>query len=79
MDNNFEIVELDSGEIALRREGEENAPMIKIQFCDDTKKKFLDGHVDVAKAMLQAGMQVVEASYKRKYQALHEEESRVIH
>lgn len=56
----FEIVELDNGDIALRRA---DAPMqealVKIQFSDDAKASLQTHQVDVARVMLEAGVRKV--------------------
>lgn len=58
----FEVVELASGEIALQRVdlvgGQE--PLVTIRFSHEAKHYLKDRHGEVAKVMIEAGMQVVE-------------------
>jgi hypothetical protein len=54
----LEIVELENGKVALRRSDDESDPLVIIEFSTDARD-FLQGHyVEVAKAMISAGMQV---------------------
>lgn len=54
----LEIVELANGKVALRRSDEDGEPLLVIEFSPDAKD-FLQGHyIEVAKAMISAGMQV---------------------
>lgn len=55
----YEIVELPSGEIALQRAGGEGEPLVSIKFSKESEH-FLDSiKADVAKAMIEAGLDVV--------------------
>jgi len=54
----LEIVELDDGRVALRRSDDDGEPLLVIEFSDDARD-FLQGqYLEVAKAMITAGMQV---------------------
>lgn len=54
----LEIVELENGKVALRRSDDEAAPLVVIEFSGEAQD-FLQGHyIEVAKAMINAGMQV---------------------
>ncbi|MCJ8169213.1 hypothetical protein [Atopomonas sediminilitoris] len=54
----LEIVELEDGRIALRRSEEEGEPLVIIEFSGDAKG-FLHGQqVEVAKAMMNVGVQM---------------------
>ncbi len=53
----LEIVELDDGRVALRRSDDDGEPLLVIEFSDDARD-FLQGqYLEVAKAMITAGMQ----------------------
>src|SRR5690606_12506436 len=53
----LEIVELADGTVALRRPDEEGRPLLVIEFSEGGRE-FLQGHyVEVAKAMIDTGMQ----------------------
>jgi|TARA_B100000780_G_scaffold223192_1_gene162299 hypothetical protein len=54
----YELVVLDDGEIALQRSGSDE-PLVRISFSPSVLA-YLDGkHVDVAKSMMDAGIQTV--------------------
>ena len=54
----YELVVLDDGEIALQRAGSDE-PLVRISFSPSVME-YLDGkHVDVAKSMMDAGIQTV--------------------
>ena len=54
----LEIVELANGKVVLRRSDDDGEPLVVIEFSTDAKD-FLNGHhIDVAKAMISAGMQM---------------------
>jgi len=54
----YELVMLDDGEVALQRAGSDE-PLVRISFSDSVLE-YLDGkHIDVAKSMMDAGIQTV--------------------
>ena len=54
----YELVILDDGEVALQRAGSDE-PLVRISFSDSVLE-YLDGkHIDVAKSMMDAGIQTV--------------------
>lgn len=53
----YEIIELSSGEIALRRANEEGEPLVTIRFSEESLYFLQDAKYDVAKAMIEAGME----------------------
>jgi hypothetical protein len=54
----YELVVLDDGEVALQRAGSDEA-LVRISFSDSVLE-YLDGkHIDVAKSMMDAGIQTV--------------------
>jgi hypothetical protein len=56
----YEIVMLPNGEFVLRRADEQEEPLIKIQFSRDAQSILQDAGMDVAKAMIDAGIDMVE-------------------
>lgn len=53
----YEIVELDNGDIVLRRADDENAePLVQIRFSEESLLYMGDAKFAVAKAMIEAGM-----------------------
>ena len=55
----FEIVELSDGDIALKRSDGEGEPLVKISFSGDAKMSFPEQHLEIAKAMIEAGVRKV--------------------
>ncbi|MEE4661526.1 MAG: hypothetical protein V2J89_13730 [Halieaceae bacterium] len=53
----LEIVELPNGDIVLQRAEEEGEALVTIQFSDESKDYLLDNALEVARAMIQAGIQ----------------------
>lgn len=53
----LEIIDLGNGEIVLQRAGDDSEPLVRIRFSDETRMYLMDNGLDVAKAMIQAGMQ----------------------
>lgn len=54
----FELIMMDNGEVALKRSGSDE-PLVRINFSKEVLN-YLDGkHVDVAKSMMDAGIQTV--------------------
>ncbi len=59
----LEIVELEDGKIVLRRSDAEGEPLVKIEFSEDTRAFLTDATMDVAKAMIGAGIELVSEMY----------------
>jgi hypothetical protein len=56
----YEIVELESGDVALQKTGASNEePLVKIQFSVESKEYLGGARFEVAKAMIEAGLDVV--------------------
>ena len=55
----LEIVQLPSGDIVLQRSDKEGEPLINIRFSDESKAYIGDARMDIAKVMIQAGIQAV--------------------
>ena len=54
----LEIVDLGDGEIVLQRaDDEEGEPLVSIQFSEETTAYLMENNLEVAKAMIQAGIQ----------------------
>ena len=53
----LEIVELANGEIVLQRADGKGEPLINIKFSDESKAYMPDVQVEIAKAMIHAGVQ----------------------
>ncbi len=54
----LEIVDLGNGEIVLQRAEEADAePLVRIQFSDESRTYLMDNGLEVARAMIQAGIE----------------------
>ncbi|WP_120995714.1 hypothetical protein HKW98_13000 [Stutzerimonas urumqiensis] len=72
----LEIVELPDGRIVLRR-AEDEGVLLTLDFSDDAKL-FLQGqHVEVAKAMINVGVQLAGRMSEGEFES--QEEARVLH
>lgn len=78
----FEIVELDDGDIALKRSDGEGEPLVRISFSGDAKMSFPQQHVEIAKAMIEAGVRKVgelSGVAVEDTSAIAEVEQRIVH
>jgi hypothetical protein len=57
----LEIVDLGDGEIVLQRAEDDSQPLLRIQFSDEARDYLMDNGLEVAKVMIQAGMQAAAA------------------
>jgi len=55
----LEIVELPNGEYALKRADDEGESLVNIRFSEESKHYLEGATLDVAKVMIQAGIQAV--------------------
>jgi hypothetical protein len=53
----YEIVELPNGDIVLQRTDDAAEPLVSIRFSADSLSFMREGKFDVAKAMIEAGME----------------------
>ena len=58
----YEIVELANGEIALQRSDNDGEPLVTIRFSKESEFFLDDIKADVAKAMIEAGLEIVTES-----------------
>lgn len=56
----YEIVMLSDGDFALQRADEKEEPLIRIHFSDEARGLLQDASMDVVKAMIDAGIDMVE-------------------
>ena len=73
----FEIVELSSGEIVLRRPNQADEPLVSIRFSSDARVALGEAIADVGKAMIGTGVEMVGQIFDEEDAA--EERSRVLH
>ena len=57
----LEIVDLGDGEIVLQRAEDDSEPLVTISFSDESRVYMMDNGLEVAKAMIQAGIQAAAA------------------
>ena len=55
----LEIVDLGDGEIVLQRADDDSEPLVTIRFSEESRVYMMDNSLEVAKAMIQAGIQAV--------------------
>jgi hypothetical protein len=53
----LEIVDLGDGEVVLQRADDESEPLVSIQFSEEASAYLMDHDLEVAKVMIQAGIQ----------------------
>ncbi|OZB19663.1 MAG: hypothetical protein B7X58_02350 [Marinobacter sp. 34-60-7] len=53
----YEIVQLSNGDYALRRIDDDSAPLVRISFSQEAREMMEDRDVNVAKAMIAAGIE----------------------
>lgn len=80
----LEIVDRGDGEIVLRRSDDDSEPLVVIRFSDEARDYMLGNGLEVAKAMLEAGIQAAAAisqGGEAEIEALQEwqEPSRILH
>lgn len=56
----YEIVMLPDGDFALQRADEQDEPLIRIHFSEEAQVMLQSAGLDVAKAMIDAGIDMVE-------------------
>ncbi|MBQ0797824.1 MAG: hypothetical protein KBT63_00970 [Porticoccaceae bacterium] len=76
----YEIIELPDGEYALQRSGEEGEPLVTIGFSEEARLYLLESGMDVARAMIDAGINAVESlGTDAERELLEFDEHRVLH
>ena len=77
----LEIVDLGDGEIVLQRADDDSEPLVTIRFSDESRVYLMDNGLEVAKAMIQAGIQAAAAIAEQGEQETNEATtaSRVLH
>lgn len=53
----YEIIELPNGDVVLRRVDEDGEPLLSIRFSPESQHYLKDGKFEIAKAMIEAGME----------------------
>ena len=53
----LEIVDLGDGEVVLQRADDDSEPLVSIQFSEKASAYLMENNLEVAKVMIQAGIQ----------------------
>ena len=53
----LEIVDLGDGEVVLQRADDDSEPLVSIQFSEEASAYLMENNLEVAKVMIQAGLQ----------------------
>ena len=53
----LEIVDLGDGEVVLQRADDDSEPLVSIQFSEEASNYLMENNFEVAKVMIQAGIQ----------------------
>ncbi len=77
----LEIVDLGDGEVVLQRADDESEPLVTIRFSEESRLYLMDNGLEVARAMIQAGIQAAAALAEQGEVEIEatSEPSRVIH
>ena len=79
----LEIVDLGDGEVVLQRADDDSEPLVTIRFSEESRLYMMDNTLEVAKAMIQAGIQTFAELAEQADQTAAEEmdmlPERVVH
>ena len=79
----LEIVDLGNGEIVLQRADDDSEPLVRIAFSEESRIYLMDNGLEVAKAMIQAGIQAAATLAEQQdleiEATMDEAPSRVLH
>lgn len=56
-DTRIELVQLENGDIALRRADEPDKPLVTIRISDEVQDLMPDDKIDIAQSMVEAGLE----------------------
>jgi hypothetical protein len=78
----YEIVELPSGEIVLKRGDDENhhsEPLVTLKFSEESIAFLGAARFEVAKAMIEAGMEAATELAEQNSEEIIQDESEIVH
>jgi hypothetical protein len=79
----LEIVEMPNGDVVLQRADDDGEPLVVVQFSEESRIYLMDGTLEVARAMIQAGIQaaaqLAEQGEVELGEELTDEQTRIIH
>lgn len=61
----LKIVDLGDGEVVLQRAEDDSEPLVSIQFSEEASAYLMDNNLEVAKIMIQAGIQAAAKMAER--------------
>lgn len=71
----LEIVDLGDGEISLQRAEEDSEPLVTIRFSEAAQRYMIGNCLEIARAMIQAGIEAAAVQLEEDEQAADEGES----
>ena len=77
----LEIVDSGNGEIVLQRADDDSEPLVTIRFSEEARVYMMDSGLDVARAMIQAGIQAAALISEQEDPGMEpvQESQRVLH
>ncbi len=78
----LEIVDMGDGEIVLQRADDDSEPLVTIRFSEESQLYLMDNGLEVAKAMIQAGIQAaatLSEEAELEVEASSSPEARILH
>jgi hypothetical protein len=77
----LEIVDCGNGEIVLQRADDDSNPLVTIRFSEESRIFMMDNGLEVAKAMIQAGIQAAADISEREGEEVETllESQRILH
>lgn len=78
----LEIVELGDGEIVLQRGEDDSEPLVRIRFSEESRLYMMDNALEVAKIMIQAGVQAAAAiaeQGEQEFEASQDSTAHILH
>ncbi|QKX18121.1 hypothetical protein [Microbulbifer sp. YPW1] len=70
----YEIIELSNGDVALRRAGHKEDPLVRIHFSEESLEFLREHKIAIARAMLEAGIEAVQDINELEPEPFEEEE-----
>ncbi|WP_078085573.1 hypothetical protein [Microbulbifer mangrovi] len=70
----YEIIELSNGDVALRRAGHKEDPLVRIHFSAESLEFLREHKIAIARAMLEAGIEAVQDINELEPEPFEEEE-----
>lgn len=75
----YEIIELPNGDVALQRADEKGEPLVSIRFSKESLYFLSESKLDVAKAMIEAGLEAASESGEGDEQVDTGEDDVILH